>query len=95
MVDPLSKTPLNKCVQKALMTPKVGDLVLHLVATNTMHGDLREPNNQPQDYHEFVNNSKLYHTIIAWYALDPLFSKPTQSEAFFLFKITSRGMGRQ
>ena len=66
MVDPSNRYMLNTGVQKALMTPKEAssDSVLQLVVANTMQRDPGKPNNQPKEYHEFVSDSKLYHTII-------------------------------
>ena len=76
MANHLSWNLFDTSVQKALMTPHIpsSDLILHLVVANTMQRDPKEPYNQPKMYFEFVNDSKLYHTIITRYALDPWFS---------------------
>lgn len=72
MVDFLSRIVLDMGVQKASMTPKAtsSNLILQLVVVDTMQGNLEEPNNHPKGYHEFVSDHKLYHPIVARYALD-------------------------
>lgn len=52
----------------------LSDSVLWLVAADIMQGDPGEPNYDPTGYYEFVNDCKLYHTIITWYTFDPWFS---------------------
>lgn len=75
---------LDMGIQKAMMPPKVViiDSILKLVAANTMQEDLENPNNEPQGYPKFINESKLDHTITVGCVFDPLVLKSTQFRAF-------------
>lgn len=79
MVNYLSRSPLDIVAQNALLIPKVAlsDSILQLVTTDTIQGDPRKLDNQPKEHHKLVTNSKLYHVIIARFALRPWFQTCT------------------
>lgn len=62
MVDPLGKNPLNICIQKAMVV--FSEVVLQLMEVDIMRGNPNKLDNQPKRYREFINDCKLYHTII-------------------------------
>ena len=84
MADPLSRNPLDPGDQPALMAPRSApsNSVLQMVAADARRGDPVEQDNNPKGYPEFVNDQKLYQTIIAGYALDPWFSNPHNLKHF-------------
>ena len=84
MADSLSQNPLDPGDQTTLMALRSApsNSVLQMVAADARRSDPGEQDNNSKGYPEFVNDQKLYQTIIVGYAFDPWFSNPHNLKHF-------------